>query len=78
MQTALTRLSETIDTLRTSPPGARVLSFYVDTSPGRVLGRGHLLNFNDACDGLRPSLPEETVRVYCRLRVTPEQPVEAR
>jgi hypothetical protein len=34
-------------------PGDRFLSVYLDTSPARAIGRGHLVAFHDACKTLR-------------------------
>jgi peptide subunit release factor 1 (eRF1) len=47
-----------LETLRrTEPPGERVLSVYLDVSPGAVFGRSYLLAFRDARRRLRQELP---------------------
>jgi peptide subunit release factor 1 (eRF1) len=38
-------------------PGDRVLSVYLDTSPGRIAGQAYLLAYRDACKALRETLP---------------------
>jgi hypothetical protein len=47
-----------LDGLRaTAPPDNGVLSVYLDTSPGRVLGQAYLLAYRDHCKMLRGLLP---------------------
>lgn len=54
------RLPEVLHTLRTAaPPGGRVLSAYLDTTPSRLAGQAYLLAFRDACKQVRAQLPPE-------------------
>jgi peptide subunit release factor 1 (eRF1) len=51
-------LPGTIKSLREiTAPGDRVLSVYLDTSPGRIAGQAYLLAYRDACKAPRETLP---------------------
>jgi hypothetical protein len=48
-----------LKTLRESaPPGGKVLTVYLDTSPKRVIGRAFLLSYRDLCCALRDQIGE--------------------
>ncbi len=56
----ITKLPEALEVLEhLQPHGHKVLSAYVDTSPGRMEGQGYLFAFRDACKLIRKSLPAE-------------------
>ncbi len=51
-------IPEVLQALReTAPPGGRVLSAFLDTSPRRVAGAAYLLAFRDGCKTVRANLP---------------------
>jgi peptide subunit release factor 1 (eRF1) len=46
------------------PPKDGVLSVYLDTSPARVIGQGHLLFLRDAYKAIRATLPKEDLEPF--------------
>jgi peptide subunit release factor 1 (eRF1) len=64
MATETLTIPALLDHLRATPaPGGRVLSVYLDTSPGRLAGQAYRMALQDGCDAVRATLdPAERER----------------
>jgi hypothetical protein len=57
-------LAATLAMVRAWPAGDRVLSIYLDTTPARVQGQGHLIAFVDGCKALRERVPPDEAAAF--------------